>query len=160
MMMILSKSANTPTSIGEIDGDLDFLMQVTRTSGFCCLGVISVQQELDRDGDGQITFDEMKGGLRRWLKDLEKEKGGLQGSIESTPLLVAGGEDPAAEESDDEDEGGEELTASQVGDEKACAWQRLTTSKIYMNSAKLMLGGTFLVALFSDPMVDAVSSVR
>ena len=29
-----------------------------------------------------------------------------------------------------------------------------------MNSAKLMIGGTFLVALFSDPMVDAVSSVR
>ncbi|EKX52502.1 hypothetical protein GUITHDRAFT_159252 [Guillardia theta CCMP2712] len=130
MMMILSQSASTQTSIGEIDGDLEYLMQ-----------------ELDADGDGQITFDEMRGGLRRWLRDLEKERksqGGLHGSIESTPLLVAGADQEEAEESDDEEEGEEALTPRQI----------------YMNSAKLMIGGTFLVALFSDPMVDAVSSVR
>ena len=41
-------------------------------------------------------------------------RGGLHGSIESTPLLVAGADEAEAEGSDDEEEGEEALTPRQV----------------------------------------------
>jgi Ca2+/H+ antiporter len=114
-----------------------------------------LRQDLDSDGDGLITFDEMKGGLKRWLAELKadhKKAGSAEEGTKAwetpspnTPLLPnAGGdiEEQEGDDDDDEEEGEEELTPQQI----------------MRKAAMLLLGGTALVGLFSDPMVDAVSS--
>mmetsp|Transcript_24023 Transcript_24023/g.37670 ORF Transcript_24023/g.37670 Transcript_24023/m.37670 type:complete len:263 (+) Transcript_24023:442-1230(+) len=132
MMMILSQANRTAPSPADLDKDLQFMIT-----------------ELDQDGDGEITFEEMKTGMKRWLQEVtteQKKSGGASKSSawETTPLLPAGEEEAGGDDDDDDDDDDEEK-------------EPLTPSQIMSKAAGLMFAGTVLVAFFSDPMVDAVS---
>jgi len=133
MMTILSSSQRNAPSSSDLDNDLAYMMQ-----------------ELDQDGDGSITFEELKIGMTKWMRELaaDSKKVGKDSSnyLESTPLVQQGEEAEGGEEEDDGDDDDDE-------DEVP-----LTSSQIMQKAAMLMLGGATLVAFFSDPLVDSVSN--
>lgn len=86
-------------------------------------------------------------------------KGNIQGeatpllpSGETVPLLNNASEGEAANEDDDDDDDEADVDAPEE-DPREHFW------KNFLIAAALMLGGTAVVAVFSDPMVDAISTL-
>lgn len=133
MMTILSSGQRHAPTSTDIDNDLVYMMQ-----------------ELDKDGDGCITFQELKVGMQKWMSELAKESKkvgkGASSYLESTPLVHTGGEEGGGEDDDDDEEDDDE------------DHEPLTPAQIMQKAALLMLGGSTLVAFFSDPLVDSVSN--
>ena len=130
MMTILTSSQRSAPSAADVDNDLAYMMQ-----------------ELDQDGDGKITFQELKVGMQKWLREVaaESKKAGKKTSayIESTPLMQHGEEGGGEGEGEGEGEGDD---GSDDDDEDEVP---LTSLQIMQKSALLMLGGSTLVAFFS-----------
>ena len=111
-----------------------------------------LMKELDADGDGNITFDEMKTGLTKWLKETRAEaetKAKEGGKEEAAPLMLDTEAQELAEGADGDDDDDD--------DEEEEEEEALTSQQIMIKAAVLLTGGAVLVGLFADPMVDAVS---
>mmetsp|Transcript_20031 Transcript_20031/g.47705 ORF Transcript_20031/g.47705 Transcript_20031/m.47705 type:complete len:548 (+) Transcript_20031:15-1658(+) len=134
MMTVLSQANRKSPTAQELERDVVFMLQ-----------------ELDADGDGKITLEELKLGVRRWLAELKKQSASGEakgGATDSTPLLSSG------QANVDEEAGG----ADDDDDDEDESKEPMTPAQIIGKAAQLLVGGTFIVALISDPMVDSVSS--
>ena len=114
---------------------------------------------MDADGDGQITFEEMKQGLQRWLHDLKMEQdaakqrrgGGGRASDDESLLLLDDQQHLIAaagfvDEDDDDDEQESEAEGA------------MTPEEITRTAAFKLLAGAAIVAFVADPMVCADAS--
>eukprot|EP00802_Teleaulax_amphioxeia_P006748 Tamp_06753.p1 GENE.Tamp_06753~~Tamp_06753.p1 ORF type:complete len:742 (+),score=146.07 Tamp_06753:3-2228(+) len=101
-------------------------------------------QSFDVDGNGFIDLAEFSAGMTKWVKGIKKKSvSELATEIESAKSLLQSAEVDVEEIEGDEDEE-EELD--------------LTPAEIYKKAGLTLLAGTLLVAVFADPMVDAVGN--
>ena len=112
---------------------------------------------IDTDGDGSVQFDEFLNKIQPVVSSLvakSKEVASTAGSVNYSGQQVDGGndDDDGEEEDDDEPEIPEDLEDLRQSDPKAFS------RSVLFRSVWMMLLGTAMVLLFSDPMVDVFSA--
>mmetsp|Transcript_28465 Transcript_28465/g.54291 ORF Transcript_28465/g.54291 Transcript_28465/m.54291 type:complete len:537 (+) Transcript_28465:137-1747(+) len=114
-------------------------------------------KELDKNNDGQVSFNEFYLCLEQWIRQkMSTHHPAARGShlalSDSSPhealLSMPGQEDDEVHDDDivDDDEDEEE------GEEP------LTRAQVYTRAIAKMLAGSIIIGLFADPMVDAVAA--
>ncbi|CAL8462752.1 g2285 [Coccomyxa elongata] len=154
----------------ELKGLLMGLSISTDKSTSLCAEIDFWMREFDADRSGSITFEEFRKQLGRWIAEKRKQhEADMQSgkkqdarqphdgetAINLDPLLSRHHyteDEEEAEGDEDEDQGDEEDKSD--GNEKAPP----TPRAIIRKAAILLLIGTAACALFSDPMVEAVSA--
>jgi len=103
-----------------------------------------VMKEMDSDKSGEISFDEFCAAMTTLIKRRPSQK-----LTETDSLQIATSQASAAEDDDEE----EDIMPDDLAELSPEDQQK----RIKMRSAWMMLLGTSLVLLFSDPMVDVLS---
>mmetsp|Transcript_21100 Transcript_21100/g.46287 ORF Transcript_21100/g.46287 Transcript_21100/m.46287 type:complete len:325 (+) Transcript_21100:112-1086(+) len=119
--------------------------------------VAKLQQELDKDGDGQVTLDEFTTCLQQWIGHKMAAAAEMRVCVSQQRLSMT--PDRGVHErllADAEAEQDEEDNNNEVEEEEAP--EPMTPMQIYRKATLKLVAGTTLIVVFADPMVDAVSA--
>lgn len=107
--------------------------------------------DYDKDGNGELDFDEFVHAIYDMMVNR-----GITGSETNTRIRIVEGGSKVEEEDDDDDEEDEE---EEVPEDLLSLPPDQQRFHILLRACYMMAFGTFLVLLFSDPMVDVLSEV-
>jgi len=104
-------------------------------------------KQLDSDQSGEISEEEFILGVTKWVEDSHREKAEHPDN-ESEKQHIFEAEEEAEEEEDDDDDDAELETLT----------EEERRSRTIRMSAMYLVAGIAMAAVFSDPMVDAIST--
>jgi Ca2+/Na+ antiporter len=134
-------------------------LNVNRLNVDTLMKEVDIGHKEDRDegkSDGRVSFNEFKSAINNWIKEGQgsreggDEKKKVNNSInfeQEEGLIVKKHEHNESEEEEEDDEEGEE------------EYWHLSDFELKLQACGLLLLGTVVCTVFSDPMVDVISNV-
>lgn len=119
-------------------------------------------KDFDANSDGEVTFDEFTASLTKWCRSKlgamshPQTPTGAGQSVNTLTTRLANEATPLCETDTEEGMAGSDGAGGESEEEEA--EEPLTESQVYQQATTKLLLGAVIIALFADPMVDAVAA--